>query len=127
MARNTPFGLIAMGALLALTLVACGNSKDEPSRDEIATALQSAFDDYFPTNIARMKLSEWDKLSYHCNPQAGDVKRVECITGGKISVVGYQGGVEVQGGSTEADVPIDLTLEKRDEGWVLVDYKEKAR
>jgi len=116
---------LALGMSVALS--ACGTAADEPTKDEMATAMQAAFDAYFPAQLGRMKLTEWDKLTYDCTAQDGGVKRVVCVTGGKISVVGYQNGVEVQGGSTEADSPIDLTLEKREEGWVLADYKEKAR
>ena len=117
--------LFALGA--GALLSACGAATDEPSKDEIATAMQAAFDSYFPAHLGRMKLTQWDKLTYDCTQQPGDVKRVACITGGKVSVVGYQNGVEVQGGGAEADSPIDLTLEKREEGWVLADYAEKAR
>lgn len=120
------FAPLVMTLGIGAVLSACGGGeKDEPSREEIATAMQAAFDAYFPAQLGRMKLTASDKMTYDCTPISGDVKRVECITGGTISVMGYQGGVEVQGGGGEADSPVDLTLEKREEGWVLSDFKEK--
>lgn len=121
------FATLAMALGMTAALGACGTADDEPTREEIATAMQAAFDAYFPAQLGRMKLTAWDKLTYDCTREPGNVKRVACVTGGKISVVGYQNGVEVQGGGAEADSPIDLTLERREEGWVLADYQEKTR
>jgi len=56
-----------------------------------------------------------------------NAQRMECVTGGALWIVGYENGVELQGGGSEADAPFDFTLEKRAEGWVAVDYKQEAR
>lgn len=129
MKRNTYEGRVALGALLALGLAACGgeSSKDEPTAEMIAGATQAAYADLMPPQLGRrVEVTQWDKLTYSCTDAGGNVKRVDCVTGGKIWILGYQNGVELQGGGAESDPPWDFTFEKRAEGWVAVDYRQKA-
>ena len=113
---------------LATLLAACGSSnKEEPTAETIANATQAAFGDLMPPQLGRrVEVTKWDKLTFDCTDAGANVQRVTCVTDGKIFIVGYENGVELKGGGQEIDAPFDITFEKRAEGWVAVDYRQKA-
>lgn len=107
--------------LLCLALAGC-SAKDEPTQAQVADAIKAVFADAYPPALGqRVDLENWDKLTYDCEPLDGEIKRLRCTTGGKITIAGYIAGAQTAEGPKEMPPEWIFTFEKRGEGqWAAV-------
>jgi len=89
---------------------------------------KAACADLMPPQLDRhVQSTEWGKLTHTCADVGENVQRLNCETGGKVSIVGFENGVALQGGGAEIDAPFNLTFDKRVDGWALSGYREKSK
>lgn len=80
-----------VGLILASTavlLVGCGSKADEPSKEQMAQAVQVVLNQIANAAMGGQKaeLKGWDSLTYKCEPTAGETKTLNCTTGGEITI-----------------------------------------
>ncbi|MCD9096671.1 hypothetical protein [Luteimonas fraxinea] len=129
MTTKVSFARLTLTTSLVGLLIGCsGGPKDEPTAEQVAKGIESAFADLMPPQLGRrVDVTGWNDLTFTCTDVGKNVQRLNCETGGKVSIVGYENGVALQGGGVEIDAPFDLTFDKRADGWALSGYREKSK
>ena len=112
---------------LAAVLAGCSGPPDEPTKDQMATAIQDALNVIADPRLGfRAELQNWEDLEVDCEPIEGPVKRLRCDANGKITLAGYRNGVQTEQGPQTVEPEWYFTFEKRGEGqWVAIDFRKK--
>jgi hypothetical protein len=115
---------------LAMLAIGCSAaSADQPTKEQMAEAIQGAFDSMFLPRLGqKVEVQAWDDLEVDCEPLPGDVQRLRCEANGKMTIAGYQNGVQTKEGAREVTPDWYFIFEKRGEGqWVATDFDLKKK
>ncbi|WP_254573965.1 MULTISPECIES: hypothetical protein [Stenotrophomonas] len=109
---------------VGLGLSACGEEADGPTVEQVA----KAYEMYMNVNLAtelgqRIEVRGWEDFKPGC--KSSGPERVKCITGGKVELMGFQGGEQTVPKPVSVPAEFDLEFEKRENTWVPVRAQKK--
>lgn len=112
-------------ALVATSIVACSNKADSPTVEQVA----KAYEMYMNANLIaqlgqRVEVRGWDDLKVDCTSIGPE--RVNCVTGGTIDLLGFQGGEQIKPEPVPVPSEFDFTFAKQGDIWVPTGAKKKS-